>query len=37
MFNNWLLPFEVTALLLIVAAAGAIALAFFRDDGEVGG
>jgi NADH-quinone oxidoreductase subunit J len=37
LFNNWLLPFEVTALLLIVAAAGAIALAFFRDDGEVGG
>jgi NADH-quinone oxidoreductase subunit J len=37
LFNNWLLPFEITALLLIVAAAGAIALAFFRDDGEVGG
>ena len=30
-FNRWLLPFEVTALLLIVAAAGAIALAFFRS------
>jgi NADH-quinone oxidoreductase subunit J len=32
LFNDWLLPFEVTALLLIVAAAGAIALAFFRDE-----
>jgi NADH-quinone oxidoreductase subunit J len=29
-FRRWVLPFEVTALLLIVAAAGAIALAFFR-------
>ncbi len=29
-FNRWLLPFEVTALLLIIAAAGAIALAYFR-------
>ena len=37
LFTNWLLPFEITALLLIIAAAGAIALAFFRDDGEVGG
>ncbi|MEK7252098.1 MAG: NADH-quinone oxidoreductase subunit J [Actinomycetota bacterium] len=36
LFNNWLLPFEVTALLLIVAATGAIALAFFRDDEETG-
>ena len=36
LFNNWLLPFEATALLLIVAAAGAIALAFFRDDEETG-
>ncbi len=35
LFTDWLLPFEVTALLLIVAAAGAIALAFFR--GEDGG
>lgn len=34
LFNNWLLPFEITALLLIVAATGAIALAFFRDDEE---
>jgi NADH-quinone oxidoreductase subunit J len=30
-FRRWLLPFEVTALLLIIAAAGAIALAFFRS------
>ena len=29
LFRKWLLPFEVTALLLIVAAAGAIALALF--------
>jgi NADH-quinone oxidoreductase subunit J len=37
LFNKWVLPFEITALLLIVAAAGAIALAFFRDDDvEVG-
>lgn len=36
-FSTWLLPFEVTALLLIIAAAGTIALAFFRDDdGEEG-
>ncbi len=37
LFRKWVLPFEVTALLLIVAAAGAIALAFFRDgdDAEV--
>ena len=33
----WVLPFEVTALLLIIAAAGTIALALFRDDdGEEG-
>ena len=32
LFREWLLPFEVTALLLIIAAAGAIALAMFRDD-----
>ena len=31
LFNRWLLPFEVTALLLIIAAAGAVALAFFRN------
>lgn len=33
LLRRWLLPFEVTALLLIVAAAGAIALAFFGGDG----
>ncbi len=32
LFGDWVLPFEVTALLLIIAAAGTIALAFFRDD-----
>jgi NADH-quinone oxidoreductase subunit J len=31
LFRRWLLPFEVTALLLIIAAAGAVALAYFRD------
>lgn len=36
LFRNWLLPFEVTALLLIVAAIGAISLALFRDDEEAG-
>ena len=30
MFTNWLLPFEATALLLTIAAAGAIALAYFN-------
>ena len=30
-FRRWLLPSEVTALLLIIAAAGAIALAYFRS------
>jgi NADH-quinone oxidoreductase subunit J len=30
LFRRWVLPFEVTALLLIIAAAGAIALAYFR-------
>jgi NADH-quinone oxidoreductase subunit J len=29
LFNGWLLPFEATSLLLIVAAVGAIALAYF--------
>lgn len=29
LFNSWLLPFEATSLLLIVAAVGAIALAYF--------
>jgi NADH-quinone oxidoreductase subunit J len=32
LFSEWLLPFEVTALLLIIAAAGTIALAYFRSD-----
>jgi len=36
LFDTWVLPFEVTALLLIIAAVGTIALAFFRDDGEEG-
>jgi len=37
LFRTWVLPFEITGLLLIVAAAGAIALAFFKDtdDAEV--
>ena len=35
LFTKWVLPFEITALLLIVAAAGAIALAFFRNDDDV--
>jgi len=35
LFRRWLLPFEITALLLIVAAAGAIALALFTDDDDV--
>ncbi len=34
LFRSWLLPFEITALLLIVAATGAIALAFFRDSDD---
>jgi NADH-quinone oxidoreductase subunit J len=29
MFTDWLLPFEVTALLLTIGAAGAIALAYY--------
>ena len=34
-FGTWLLPFEITALLLIIAATGSVALAFFRGgDGE---
>ncbi len=32
MFTDWLLPFEVTAFLLTIAAAGAIALAYFTPD-----
>ncbi|HSJ28964.1 MAG TPA: NADH-quinone oxidoreductase subunit J [Acidimicrobiia bacterium] len=34
LFTDWVLAFEVTALLLTVAAAGAIALAYFRRDGS---
>ncbi len=30
LFTTWLLPFEATSLLLIIASAGALALAFFR-------
>ena len=30
LFEEWVLAFEVTSLLLVVAAAGAIALAYFR-------
>lgn len=30
LFASWVLPFEVTALLLTIAAAGAIALAYYR-------
>ncbi len=33
LFTAWLLPFEATALLLTISAAGAIALAFFKRDG----
>ncbi len=36
MFTDWLLHFEATALLLTIAAAGAIALAYFkRDKGDI--
>ena len=34
LFTRWVLPFEITALLLIVAAAGAIGLAHFRGAEE---
>jgi len=38
LFTRWVLPFEITALLLTIAAAGSIALAFYRqgDDAEDG-
>jgi NADH-quinone oxidoreductase subunit J len=36
LFRDWVLPFEVTALLLIIAATGAIGLALFRRDEEEG-
>ena len=40
LFTTWLLPFEATSLLLIIASVGALALAFFRprrrpDAGEL--
>lgn len=35
LFASWVLPFEATALLLTIAAAGAIALAYYRRDGSV--
>ncbi|MFQ5948740.1 MAG: NADH-quinone oxidoreductase subunit J [Acidimicrobiia bacterium] len=34
LFRRWLLPFEVTALLLIIAAVGTVALALFRADAD---
>ncbi len=34
LFSTWVLPFEATALLLTIAAAGAIALAYYRRDGS---
>jgi NADH-quinone oxidoreductase subunit J len=38
LFRRWLLPFELTALLLVVAAVGTIALALFRrGESEVAG
>jgi NADH-quinone oxidoreductase subunit J len=33
LFTDWVLAFEVTALLLTIAAAGAIALAMYKRDG----
>ncbi|MBN2113864.1 MAG: NADH-quinone oxidoreductase subunit J [Acidimicrobiia bacterium] len=43
LFRRWVLPFELTALLLIIAAAGTVALGLFRrgeaeggDEGEAG-
>jgi len=36
LFSEWVLPFEVTGLLFIVAAAGTIALAQFRRPGDEG-
>lgn len=34
LFRRWLLPFELTALLLVVAAVGTVALALWRHDGD---
>lgn len=36
LFSTWVLAFEVTALLLTIAAAGAIALAYYRREREPG-
>jgi NADH:ubiquinone oxidoreductase subunit 6 (subunit J) len=36
LFRKWVLPFEVTALLLIIASVGAIGLALFKGEREVG-
>jgi NADH-quinone oxidoreductase subunit J len=36
LFRRWVLPFELTALLLIIAAAGTIALGLFRRGEEPG-
>lgn len=33
LFNDWILPFEVTALLLTIAAIASVALALFRRGG----
>ena len=30
LFSEWVLPFEVTSLLLIIASVGAVGLALFR-------
>ena len=37
LFRRWLLPFELTALLLIIAAVGTIALGLFRRGEESAG
>jgi NADH-quinone oxidoreductase subunit J len=34
LFRRWLLPFELTALLLVVAAVGTVALALWRRDDD---
>jgi NADH-quinone oxidoreductase subunit J len=36
LFRRWVLPFELTALLLVIAAAGTIALGLFRRGDEAG-
>lgn len=35
LFEEWLLPFEVTSLLLVIASIGAVALALFRPTRKV--